>query len=62
MQNSNAPEIVGLIARHQTRLRGLVRCLLVRSSDVEDVLQEVNSVLWEKASEFQYGTDFWAWA
>lgn len=43
-------------------IEGLVRCLLVRSSDVEDVLQEVNSVLWEKASEFQAGTEFWAWA
>ena len=62
MQNPNPSEIVGLIARHQTRLRGLVRCLLVRSSDVEDVLQEVNSVLWEKADEFQPGSDFWAWA
>ncbi|MFN7875620.1 MAG: sigma-70 family RNA polymerase sigma factor [Pirellula sp.] len=58
----HSSEIVSLIARHQTRLRGLVRCLLVRSSDVEDVLQEVNSVLWEKAGEFQTGTDFWAWA
>lgn len=62
MQPSNPSEIVNLIARHQPRLRGLVRCLLVRSSDVDDVLQEVNSVLWEKASEFQSGTDFWAWA
>lgn len=62
MQNSNPSEIVSLVARHQARLRGLVRCLLVRSSDVEDVLQEVNSVLWEKAEEFQPGTDFWAWA
>ncbi len=58
MQNPNPSEIVGLIARHQTRLRGLVRCLLVRSSDVRDVLQEVNAVLWEKANEFQGGTDF----
>jgi RNA polymerase sigma-70 factor (ECF subfamily) len=62
MQNSNHSEIVSHIARHQPRLRGLVRCLLVRSSDVEDVLQEVNSVLWEKAGDFQPGTDFWAWA
>lgn len=62
MQISNSPEIVNLIARHQTRLRGLVRCLLVRASDVEDVLQEVNCVLWEKANEFKPGTDFWAWA
>lgn len=58
----HSSEIVSLIACHQTRLRGLVRCLLVRSSDVEDVLQEVNSVLWEKSGEFETGTDFWAWA
>jgi RNA polymerase sigma-70 factor (ECF subfamily) len=35
---------------------------LVRASDVEDVLQEINAVLWEKADEFQLGSDFWAWA
>jgi RNA polymerase sigma-70 factor (ECF subfamily) len=62
MQNSNSSEIVALIARHQARLGGLVRCLLVRAADVDDVLQEVNSVLWEKANEFETGTDFWAWA
>lgn len=54
--------IVQEIARHQSRLRGFVRCLLVRSSDVNDLLQEINAVLWEKADEFQPGTDFWAWA
>ncbi|MFN6162181.1 MAG: sigma factor, partial [Planctomycetota bacterium] len=62
MPNSNPSEIVSLIASHQTRLRGLVRCLLVRSADVDDVLQEINAVLWEKADQFQPGTDFWAWA
>jgi len=62
MRNSNSSELVNLIASHQTRLRGLVRCLLVRASDVEDVLQEINAVLWEKADEFQLGSDFWAWA
>lgn len=54
--------IVQEIARHQSRLRAFVRCLLVRSSDVDDLLQEINVVLWEKADEFQQGTDFWAWA
>jgi RNA polymerase sigma-70 factor (ECF subfamily) len=54
--------VVQEIARHQSRLRGFVRCLLVRSSDVDDILQEINAVLWEKADEFQPGTDFWAWA
>lgn len=54
--------MVQQIARHQSRLRAFVRCLLVRSSDVDDVLQEINAVLWEKADEFEPGTDFWAWA
>ena len=54
--------IVQEIARHQPRLRAFVRCLLVRHSDVDDLLQEINVVLWEKADEFQQGTDFWAWA
>jgi|GEM_PF-6845844 len=55
MRNSNSSELVNLIASHQTRLRGLVRCLLVRASDAEDVLQDINAVLWEKADEFQLG-------
>ncbi len=62
MSATNPAEIVALIAHHQTRLRGLVRCLFVPASDVDDVLQEINTVLWEKSAEFQAGTDFWAWA
>ncbi len=54
--------VVGEIARYQSRLRAFVRCLLVRPSDVDDILQEINSVLWQKANEFQPGSDFWAWA
>lgn len=51
-----------LIAAHQTRLRGLLRCLMINSRDVDDVLQETNRVLWQKSAQFQLGTDFWAWA
>ena len=58
----NDTNVVHEIARHQSRLRAFVRCLLVRSSDVDDVLQDVNAVLWEKADEFEPGSDFWAWA
>jgi RNA polymerase sigma-70 factor (ECF subfamily) len=54
--------IVREMARCQSRLRTFVRCLLVRCSDVDDVLQDINAVLWEKADEFKQGTDFWAWA
>ena len=62
MSETTRKLIVQEIARHQSRLRAFVRCLLVRSSDVDDLLQEINVVLWEKADEFQQGTDFWAWA
>ncbi|MFM7039247.1 MAG: sigma-70 family RNA polymerase sigma factor [Planctomycetaceae bacterium] len=62
MSSSSPAQIVGLIARHQTRLRGLVRCLFVPAADIEDVLQEINTVLWEKSAEFEADTDFWAWA
>ena len=62
MDNADQNRIVQEIARHQTRLRALVRCLLVRSADVDDLVQEINSVLWEKADSFEHGTDFWAWA
>ena len=53
---------VGELTRHQTRLRGFLRCLLVRPSDVDDLLQDVNAVLWQKAGEYRPGTDFWSWA
>jgi RNA polymerase sigma-70 factor (ECF subfamily) len=62
MRESTRDVVVQEIARHQLRLRGLLRCLLARPSDVDDLLQEVNLVLWEKADEFQPETDFWAWA
>jgi RNA polymerase sigma-70 factor (ECF subfamily) len=50
------------LTKHQSRLRGFIRCLLLRSEHVEDVLQETNLLLWNKADQFQPGTSFWAWA
>jgi RNA polymerase sigma-70 factor (ECF subfamily) len=55
-------EVVGLIAQHQSRLRGFLRALLAGHDDVDDLLQEVNMVLWKKAGDFEIGTDFWAWS
>lgn len=62
MSKTSPNLVVQEIARHQSRLRAFVRCLMVRPSDVDDLLQEINVVLWEKADEFQPNTDFWAWA
>src|SRR5262249_7281661 len=36
--------------------------LVGRPADAEDVLQEVNRVLWEKLDEYRPGTNFAAWA
>lgn len=64
---SNQPEkppeeFYQLLAQHQTRLRGFVRCLLFQTAEVEDVLQETNLVLLRKSDSFELGTNFWAWA
>jgi RNA polymerase sigma-70 factor (ECF subfamily) len=50
------------LTRHQSRLRGLVRCLLFDRAAVEDVLQDTNVTLLRKAADYRMGTDFWAWA
>ncbi|QDT05376.1 RNA polymerase sigma factor RpoE [Rubripirellula lacrimiformis] len=55
-------EVVALIAQHQSRLRGLLRCMIAGHADVDDLLQEVNVVICQKADTFEIGTDFWAWA
>ncbi|MEM1443836.1 MAG: sigma-70 family RNA polymerase sigma factor [Verrucomicrobiota bacterium] len=55
-------EMVQLIAQHQSHLRGFVRSLMIRPEDVDDLVQEVNLVIWEKADQFEMGTSFWAWA
>ncbi|MEL7267634.1 MAG: sigma-70 family RNA polymerase sigma factor, partial [Planctomycetota bacterium] len=55
-------QIVQQIAAHQPRLRAFVRCLMVPSCDVDDLVQEINAVLWEKADRYDPNSDFWAWA
>jgi RNA polymerase sigma-70 factor (ECF subfamily) len=46
----------------QRQLFVYVTQLIGRSADADDVLQEVNRVVWEKYDEFQPGTNFNAWA
>ncbi len=53
---------VGLLTEHQWALRGYILSLMPGSSDVDDVLQETNIVLWEKRARFKPGTNFMAWA
>ncbi len=55
-------ELVGLIAQAQRRLYAFVLALVRRPADVEDILQEINVVLWRKRDMFRPGSDFFAWA
>ena len=50
------------IASCQRPLFAYIRTLLGPEGDVDDVLQEVNLVLWRKRDEFDGGERFLAWA
>lgn len=58
----NSKEFVRLLTDHQEALRSLILAMVPNVSDVRDVLQEVNVVLWEKRATFELGTNFGAWA
>jgi RNA polymerase sigma-70 factor (ECF subfamily) len=51
-----------LFARHQPRIYGFIRSLVVGRTDAEDLLQETASVLWRRFDDFQPGSNFLAWA
>jgi len=54
-------EYLQLVTRHQAAIHGYIRSL-APGIDAEDVLQETNIVLWEKASSYERGTHFKAFA
>lgn len=50
-----------LITAHQSAIYGYIRSL-APGVDIEDVVQETNIILWEKAETFRKGTNFKAFA
>ena len=60
--NRDNDEFVGMLTVSQP---GLYACILSVLSDrtaAHDILQETNLTLWHKASDFESGTNFMAWA
>ena len=51
-----------LLSSHQGRLYGFIRALVGTGSEVDDILQNTNRVLWKEADNFERGTNFHAWA
>lgn len=59
---SSDSEFVRLLTKHQSPLRAYLLSLMPSYPDAEDLLQEVNILLWENRRAFQLGTNFKAWA
>jgi RNA polymerase sigma-70 factor (ECF subfamily) len=55
-------ELMVLIASSQKPLFAYIRTLIGPTPDVEDILQEVNLVLWRKSHEFDGRGQFLSWA
>lgn len=55
-------EFVADIAGVQRQLHAYIYTLIGHRQDTEDILQEVNYVMWSKAHTFTPGTNFTSWA
>ncbi len=55
-------EFVQLFTKHQRRLFLLILAQIHDPVDAEEVLQNVNVIIWKKCGQFQPGTNFLAWA
>src|SRR5687768_16479673 len=51
-----------LFALHQRRLLLYIRALVPSPADADEVLHEINIVIWKKFDQFHEGGDFLTWA
>lgn len=55
-------DFVSLLTDHQEVIRAYIITQIPGCSEVRDILQDVNILLWEKMHDFKLGTNFGAWA
>ena len=55
-------DFVRLLTQHQRDMYLYIRSLLPDRHEADDVLQEVNLVLWDKRAQFRIDSNFRAWA
>ena len=55
-------EFVAHITQSQQQLHAFILSIVWNSAEADDVLQETNLALWEKAAEFDAGRPFLPWA
>jgi RNA polymerase sigma-70 factor (ECF subfamily) len=61
-QPPDLAEFVELLTRHQLRLYQFIVSLVADRTEAEEIRQNTNVVLWQKAAAFERGTNFVAWA
>jgi RNA polymerase sigma-70 factor (ECF subfamily) len=58
---TQSPQFISLLTAYQNRLYAYILSLLGDPAAAEEVLQQANLVIWEKADDFEPGSDFEAW-
>jgi RNA polymerase sigma-70 factor, ECF subfamily len=67
-QQTNEPahlrddEFVQLLNRYKKPLIRLIYCMVRNPTDADDIFQQAAVTIWEKFSDFEPGSDFFAWA
>ena len=55
-------EFIQLLTTSQSRVYAYILSLVFDPDQADDLLQQTNAILWEKAEEFEVGTNFIAWS
>ncbi|UUO06652.1 sigma-70 family RNA polymerase sigma factor [Blastopirellula sp. J2-11] len=55
-------EFVRLVVENEGRIFAYVASIVPGSSEIEDIVQDVITLMWEKIEDFERGTHFGAWA
>lgn len=62
VQDNQHREFTGLFTREARGIYGYILSLVLSQADAEEIFQGTSLVLWEKFSEFEAGSNFYAWA
>lgn len=60
-QKKNTQQYLNLLMANQFRIRAYVSALVTDGNDVDDIMQETITLMWEKFENFTIGTNFAAW-
>lgn len=61
-RDTDPARFVRLFAEHERRIRVYLFCLLPSANEVDEVMQEVSAVLWEKFDQLEDDSGFLPWA